>query len=76
MLTPEQAYSIDTKLDDGIPNKGSVVALTSYNNINSIRTDYGSGDPGENCADILGNTTVYQLDYKDRACGLIIKMSN
>ncbi len=39
-LTPDDAYAIDSKMDDGIANAGSVVARMPYLNVNGYQGGY------------------------------------
>lgn len=65
MLTPEQAWNIDSKLDDGLPGTGL------------IRTYEYTGD----CHDAIQSTTAaragtarYKLTYTGNSCTLFFKM--
>ncbi|NBX03199.1 MAG: prepilin-type N-terminal cleavage/methylation domain-containing protein [Alphaproteobacteria bacterium] len=72
-LTPYEAYSIDTKLDDGIPDKGSVQASAAdgamINNTNpsfysACATSTNNGDP----------TSSYKLNITTNSvCNIVIK---
>jgi prepilin-type N-terminal cleavage/methylation domain-containing protein len=65
-LTPEQAYAIDTKLDDGIPDTGGVVVITRFNG-GVFTTD--SAD----AADCFN--TTYNLALTDLLCSIRIRSS-
>jgi prepilin-type N-terminal cleavage/methylation domain-containing protein len=58
-IKPEEAWNIDTKMDDGRPGTGSVLTTTSTAN--------------PNCADSSSTTANYQLAVTSNACGMIFK---
>jgi prepilin-type N-terminal cleavage/methylation domain-containing protein len=68
LFTPEEAFSIDTKFDDGKPGMGTYITRTS--------TPSAGGNPGCNTATAVagaGNqfqTAVYDLPFKGIACNL------
>lgn len=63
-LTPEEAWNIDTKLDDGKPGQGKIVPRTK-------------GAAGHvNCTDgdnTQAATAQYRFDYTSPACGLYFR---
>ena len=59
-LTPNQAFRVDTKMDDGAPNTGSVLAM---------------GTAGATaCASTTANTGVYNAAQGGAICGLYIRI--
>lgn len=66
LLTPEEAWSIDTKLDDGMPGTGKVVGFKGYSTTIAP------------CSSVAGATTtqaqeaaaVYNVQYRSKACWL------
>lgn len=67
VLTPEEAWNIDTKMDDGKPAMGSVKALESQ----------GDATAGAGCGNAaaattsLGSSTEYDLTHTDKVCSLV-----
>lgn len=59
ILTPEEAWNIDTKLDDGKPGTGKI----------RPRNNYASGGQ-EQCTDGTTSSASYGLGYKSAACAL------
>jgi hypothetical protein len=71
-LTPVQAQSIDTKMDDGAPATGIVKAIgDTGTNIDAIAT---VGIVGSNSCLFTGATT-YLLSNLAQACQLRIRMN-
>jgi len=60
VLTPEEAWSIDNKLDDGKPGSGFLLTFK------------GTGTQNPNCTVDGSNTTDYKLSFADRACAFNI----
>ncbi|MES2985340.1 MAG: prepilin-type N-terminal cleavage/methylation domain-containing protein [Pseudomonadota bacterium] len=57
ILSPEEAWSIDTKMDDGLPGKGTMM------NYNNTHTTVGS------CVtSATADTATYALTLSDKAC--------
>ena len=64
-LSPEEAWNVDTKLDDGKPGQGKVIARGN--------TSLGTAT---NCSLATGNTDYaadYRLTLADKVCGLMIR---
>ena len=57
LLTPQQALSIDSKIDDGSPDTGSVRAASG-----------GDVSVGNECTVSSGSGDDYKLDHSKRAC--------
>lgn len=60
VMTPEEAWSIDTKLDDGAPGTGF------------IRTFKAGGNNNPNCADGTTTDAQYAMSYTGVACAFNI----
>lgn len=60
VLAPEDAGSIDDKIDDGFPGRGEVLTWNNTTHSNCATTD-------------VTTTAVYNLTYDDEACALIFK---
>lgn len=63
-LTPEEAWNLDTKMDDGKPGTGFIVT----------RSDETSGHP--NCVEgghTEADTAIYELDFDGDGCGLYFR---
>jgi len=62
ILTPQEAYSLDKKIDDGSPVNGNIIAALS------------SVSPQSQCTTAAGNSTVltatYDTSKDDVACAL------
>lgn len=65
ILTPEDAWGIDRKMDDGKPARGNIIAL--HNSGCTTRAG-GTGATGARCYDC-----DYKLQTKTVACGLIFR---
>jgi hypothetical protein len=66
-LSPSEAYSLDEKLDDGIPSQGLVRAVTVSSGANNFANDTVT----DNC---LGtNNQTYNLTSDTPLCRLVIK---
>ncbi len=63
-LSPEEAWNLDSKIDDGKPAQGNVIALY-WNNI------CASADDGSSANNDLAAS--YRLSANNRACSLIFK---
>ena len=67
-LKPEEAWNIDTKIDDGKPATGNVLTY-----------EYTGGAGATTCSDLAYSTTVslsasvYRLDNTGLNCALIFK---
>jgi prepilin-type N-terminal cleavage/methylation domain-containing protein len=79
-LTPEQAYSLDSKLDDGIADKGGVQSFYGYfdaiNNLQAYFVNYtsqGQVIDSTTCYNSLGN---YNLSLKSKLCQIRIRASS
>ncbi len=78
-LTPQEAYNIDKKVDDGIPSTGSIVALdphtTSLDSTNVGFSTLAVAATNANC--VVGGppTTGYVVSYTGQACSLRIKFN-
>lgn len=62
VLKPEEAWNIDTKMDDGIPGRGKVIGV------------YYTYDQGLNCTTAANSSdfaSTYKLDQGGKTCGLI-----
>lgn len=59
-LTPDEAYKIDSKIDDGLPNSGSVQASSSGNWIDpdALSTDGGWTSPPNECVNGSDGSTA------------------
>ncbi|MCP5361643.1 MAG: prepilin-type N-terminal cleavage/methylation domain-containing protein [Hyphomicrobiales bacterium] len=68
ILTPEEAFSIDNKLDDGVPNAGTVLAVTA---INTVDTTTGTAS----CLNNSVSPNVYRLANGTISCQLQIRAS-
>jgi prepilin-type N-terminal cleavage/methylation domain-containing protein len=71
ILKPEEAWNLDTKIDDGRPDQGTVLTLESQGS-----TTAGAGSPG--CSDRASATTAlaasnYRLDATGTNCSLVYK---
>lgn len=60
-LTPQEAWNIDSKLDDGLPARGNVIARI-YGDMCTANTS-GGGTPTQNNLD-----SVYRLNYSTIYC--------
>ena len=69
-LKPEEAWNIDTKIDDGKPGSGAVV-VPETNGGNCYNLSDGSA--GSASAAAARNTILYNLTYSSNACALIFK---
>jgi prepilin-type N-terminal cleavage/methylation domain-containing protein len=69
-LTPQDAYSIDSKIDDGDPAKGIVLSVMIYNgatNIDPYFTD--ESEPGFEDQRLCNNdSNQYNLSQNDKRC--------
>ncbi len=65
-LSPEEAWNVDTKMDDGLPAQGSVVVR--YNM--SSCTDQADGTDAATSSDL---DAVFELDTTSLACVLVFK---
>jgi len=63
-LTPLDAYSIDLKIDDGMPNAGNIMAGSASANFLTTLA------PSTNCATSTASTATYVTSYSAQACGL------
>ncbi len=69
ILKSEEAWNIDTKMDDGRPDQGSVLTLESQ----------GNSSAGSGCGNITGNTAALAASNYDltnasqTACALVFK---
>lgn len=61
-ITPEEAWNVDQKMDDGFPASGQLLAPATG----------GNGNP--NCATASALTATYKLTFTGIACGLIFKL--
>ncbi len=61
-ITPEDAWNVDTKMDDGMPTSGVVIAPATGGNANP------------NCATASALTATYKVTFTGIACGLIFKL--
>lgn len=71
MLTPNQAWSMDNKMDDGVPSSGTM--LTTYGSFTAL-TLSGDGVAADRCKN---TATTYNLNasYANQPlCSVIIKM--
>lgn len=71
ILKPEEAWNLDTKMDDGRPDQGVVTTLESQGS-----TTTGAGSPG--CTDLASSTSAlaassYRLDATGTNCSLVFK---
>jgi hypothetical protein len=56
MLTVQQAYALDSKMDDGLPQSGNVTAIYLNSNINTATFTWAAGGGAEGA--YQGNYTV------------------
>jgi prepilin-type N-terminal cleavage/methylation domain-containing protein len=71
-LTPEEAYGIDQKLDDGQPEEGVVQIFTRYNGVGSFTV--GALSSGLTC--IASSGADYDMNFKDsKICNLRVRSS-
>ncbi len=68
VLKPEEAWNIDTKMDDGRPDTGSVTTLESQ----------GNAAPGSGCGNLAASATAlaassYDLIAGSATCSLVFK---
>jgi prepilin-type N-terminal cleavage/methylation domain-containing protein len=78
ILTPEEAYSIDSKLDDGKPTLGNTKTFWAYNGNNAIPS-FVQYNSGSNCASTDNDNdpnTNYILSNNNKACMIYVKASN
>lgn len=68
-LTPTQAYEIDSKLDDGVPNAGIIKVIGGYDGYKGKFTD----DTTIGKRECYSNDGTYSLNYKKRACTLRVR---
>ena len=66
MLKPEEAWNIDTKLDDGLPGKGNVLSVYPGTYTNAAGS---TGCVTTSSAD----TAAYTLTNSSLVCSLVIK---
>jgi prepilin-type N-terminal cleavage/methylation domain-containing protein len=64
-LTAEEAWKIDTKLDDGKPGRGAIIGASVTSILNPVGTCAGSVLPFTNF------DLPYRLDTTDKACFLV-----
>jgi prepilin-type N-terminal cleavage/methylation domain-containing protein len=64
-LTAEQAYSIDAKLDDGVP--ATSTTFTGFNT-GTVRVVKGSANAANTCLDNDTTPTTYQISNPTSAC--------
>ncbi len=69
-LTPEEAYGLDSKLDDGAPDSGIVRATAAYNTVVGFFTDDTTG--GNGCFTAAG---VYALATEAKRCTIRVRAS-
>jgi prepilin-type N-terminal cleavage/methylation domain-containing protein len=70
-LSPEEAYGIDSKIDDGQPDSGVVKAVSEFNVTTSVFTDDPAG--ASNC-NLTGGE--YNLASDTRLCTIKIRSSS
>jgi len=63
-FTPTDAYSIDLKIDDGMPNVGNIMAGSASTYFKTTLA------PSTNCASSTTSTATYVTSYAGQACGL------
>ncbi|PZP85043.1 MAG: hypothetical protein DI582_06990 [Azospirillum brasilense] len=70
-LKPEEAWNIDTKMDDGKPGTGSVLSPKTTFTARSDGT--GCSDVGYTTASSIAASSNYQLSNSSAACPLVMK---
>lgn len=71
-LTPEEAYGIDSKIDDGKPDNGVIQVITTYSAVTAgTLDDDDTNDGATHCI----NSDEYNLALEGRACTLRIRAS-
>ncbi len=69
-FVPEDAFGLDSKMDDGRPNTGIVKAVSIYTSATGTFTDDAVG--ATDCTAVLG---AYNLTYNNPVCTLKVKSS-
>lgn len=79
VMTTQQAYSIDVKLDNGVPNTGSILAMKNDSQV--IYTDNGVAENGDQHADdcvtpksVIDEPRGYNLLMTDNQCRLMVRL--
>lgn len=75
IITAQDAWNIDTKMDDGKPARGSVMAMgcTAYHG--GCMVDGSNAAPTSDCA-TFASTAQYKLDLTGNTCTLMFRMPN
>lgn len=68
ILTPAQAWEIDSKIDDGFPGLGKV--RTWRNEMTTVANCNDTAPPNSNTQ----SGVRYNLDYTEKACSILFKM--
>lgn len=72
ILKPEEAWNIDTKMDDGKPGTGGVQTMKNPTQANATT---GCSDQAYTTTVSIASSSNYLLSNSNRACSLIIKSS-
>jgi prepilin-type N-terminal cleavage/methylation domain-containing protein len=72
-LTPEEAFGIDSKLDDGQPDSGGIVVITDYSNTADGRFEDDAA--GANATTDCWSAGEYNLLNDTQVCTLRVKAS-
>jgi prepilin-type N-terminal cleavage/methylation domain-containing protein len=73
-LTPEQAWSLDSKLDDGFGITGGVLAISAYSAAAAFTTQAGAAS--NTCIDTDLTPDDYEVTDTDRECTIRIRASS
>ena len=74
-LTPEEAYSIDGKLDNGVPNTGAVMEFEGYSTAGVFDTTIASYTTST-CSDDATTPYAYNVSLTTKVCTIRIKASS
>jgi prepilin-type N-terminal cleavage/methylation domain-containing protein len=69
-LTPQEAYNMDKKVDDGLPGTGSIFALDSNATNPSASGGFTTVTANTNCISGSGSTLAYLVSGTTQACSL------
>lgn len=72
-LTPEEAWSIDSKIDDGKPAEGGVISMGCRAYTPNCMVDAAGAVATNDCVSFQA-VARYQLTYTGKACALLFKI--
>lgn len=72
-ITPQTAYDIDSKMDDGVPNSGLVRSgISQTTGLNATGTNFNTSLNGS-CITLSGSTYRYTISNTNYACSIFVK---